>query len=156
MKFLKRLYKNEKTDELIIKYNIPRKYISFNRKNVAKAFFIGIFIAFIPMPMQMFAVLLVAPFVVFNIPIAFTLCWITNPLTMPVIYYIEYITGAYFLDIHVENVVLTVEWFTNNFSKIFIPLYYGAFFYSTLFASITYLLINFFWIKNLDKKITKF
>lgn len=53
---LKKTSKSEKLKAFIEKYKIPREYLSTNRKMVSRAVLIGLFIAFIPMPMQMLAV----------------------------------------------------------------------------------------------------
>jgi len=124
------------------KYNIEKEYVSFDKEMVSRAIFIGFFIAFIPMPMQMMFVFLVSPFVRFNIPIAFLICWITNPLTMPFIYYIEYSIGAYILGIEVvEDITFSIDTITS----ILKPLYYGAFVLSTSFGSLFYYLSRYFW-----------
>ena len=156
MNFFKKINESEKIQKLIKEYNISEDYLIFNRKSVSKAVFIGFFIAFIPMPMQMFAVFLVAPFIRFNLPIAFALCWITNPITMPFVYYIEYLTGSFLLNMQIEEIEMSITWFTNNFSKIFFQLYYGAFFYSVLFSSLGYFLVNYLWAKSvLNKRKSK-
>ena len=154
-KNLKKISKSKKLRDILKKYNIPSKYFSTNRQVVSKAVFIGLFIAFIPMPMQMLAVLLVMPFVNFNVPIAIAMCWITNPFTMPFIYYIEYATGSFILNTKVASVEMTLKWFNDNFENIFIPLYIGAFFYSILLSIIAYLFINFLWKFSVhkDKKL---
>jgi uncharacterized protein (DUF2062 family) len=137
------------------KYNIPLEYIQVTRKMVLNAVLIGGFIAFIPMPFQMLAVLAFIPFLRFNVPIALAMCWITNPLTMPFIYYLEYITGSFLLGIEIKNVEMSIDWFSNNIGNIFIPLYFGAFIYSTGVPLFLYFLVNHLWKKATykDKKL---
>lgn len=140
---------NHRIDKLIKKYKIPREYLSINRKSMSKAAFIGLFIAFIPMPFQMLAILLFIPLVKFNVPFALSLVWVTNPVTMPVIYYVEYFTGNLFLfSPGVDEIEMSVEWFQNNLSSIFFPLYTGALFYSTIIASLAYYLITHLWLSS--------
>ena len=115
------------------------------RKMVSKAVFIGLFIAFIPMPMQMLAVLAVMPFVRFNVPIALAMCWLSNPLTMPPMYYMEYVTGSFFLGNEPLDVKLTLEWFSDNIDDVFIGLYVGSTFYSIIGSFGGYWLVNHFW-----------
>lgn len=123
------------------KHNIKKEYISFEREMVARALFVGFFIAFIPMPMQMFAVFLVSPFMRFNVPIAFIICWITNPFTMPFVYYTEYNIGLYLLGMEVEKLSFTLE----EIYAVLTPLYYGAFVLSITTATTSYYLLKFFW-----------
>jgi len=73
-KTLKKTSKSEKLKAFIKKYKVPREYLSANRRMVSKAVFIGLFIAFIPMPMQMLLVLAVMPLTKFNVPIALAMC----------------------------------------------------------------------------------
>ncbi len=150
-KSLKNTSKSEKIRKLLDKYNIPKEYLSTNRKVISKAVLIGLFIAFIPMPMQMLAVIGFIPFVRFNVPIAIAMCWLTNPITMPLIYSIEYMTGCFILNIDSIVIQMSLEWFSNNIGKIFLPLYTGAFFYAIIISIGGYYLVNMFWKKSVDK-----
>lgn len=150
-KAFKKVGKTKKLKPFLKKYNIPVEYLSVTRRMTAKAVFIGLFIAFIPMPMQMLAVVLMIPLLRFNVPIALAICWFSNPITMPIIYYVEYLTGSFILNIDVSDVEMSVEWFTQNFDNIFLPLYVGALVYSTVFASISFYLINHFWKSSVRK-----
>jgi len=154
-RYLKKTTKNDTLQALNEKYNIPLEYIQVTRRMVSNAVLIGVFIAFIPMPFQMLAVLAFIPFLRFNVPIALAMCWITNPLTMPLIYYIEYITGSFLLGIEIKNVEMSIDWFSSNIANIFIPLYFGAFIYSTGLSLSFYFLVNYLWKKstNKDKKL---
>jgi uncharacterized protein (DUF2062 family) len=152
---LKNTHKQEKIQQFLEKYKVPKEYISTTRKMIGRGAFIGLFIAMIPMPFQMLAVLAVAPFFRFNVAVALVMCWVTNPLTMPFVYYIEYITGSFFLGIEPGNVRLTVEWFQNNFQDIVFPLYLGALFYAIVLPSIVYYVITHFWKKSVYQDRTK-
>ena len=149
---LKKTTRHQKIIEFLKRYKIPREYFAANRKMIARGVLIGLFIAFIPMPMQMAAVVAVTPFVRFNVPIAIAMCWLSNPFTMPPMYYMEYLTGSFLLGIKPEPVEMTLEWFSNNLSNIFIPLYVGTAFYS-IFGSIAgYLLVNLLWRLSVHKE----
>lgn len=144
-KTFKKTSKSEKLKAFIEKYKIPREYLSANRRMVSRAVFIGVFIAFIPMPMQMALVLALMPFFRFNVPIALLICWLSNPFTMPLMYYAEYMTGAFFLGTEIAPVEMTLAWFSENFDNIFIPLYTGTLFYSVSVSSLAYWAVNHFW-----------
>lgn len=152
---LKKISKSEKLKKFIKKYKVPREYLSTNRKMVSRAVFIGIFIAFIPMPMQMALVLAMMPFIKFNVPIGLAMCWLSNPFTMPPMYYMEYMTGSFFLASEPLDVEMTLEWFSNNIDDIFIALYTGTLFYSIVGSSLGYWLVNHFWKSSVhrDKKL---
>ena len=138
------------------KYKIPKDLLAVNRRMVSRAILVGIFIAMIPMPLQMLAVILIAPFFRFNVPIGISLVWITNPFTMPVIYYIEYVTGNFILMREgVNNIELTMQWFTDNIGNIFVPLYVGTLFYSVVFSVGGYYLVNWLWILSVESANNK-
>ncbi len=152
-KVFKKKRSNPKLDAIMKKYKIPKDLLSVNRRMVSRAILVGMFIAMIPMPMQMLAVILVAPFFRFNVPIGVSLVWITNPFTMPFIYYIEYITGNFLLmQEGIGDIQLTMEWFTENIGNIFVPLYVGTFFYSVIFSVGGYYLVNWLWILSVHQE----
>jgi len=154
-KNLKKISKSEKLKEFIKKYKVPSQYLSTNRRMVSKAVLIGLFIAFIPMPMQMLLVLAMMPFFKFNVPIALAMCWLSNPFTMPPMYYMEYLTGSFFSGSEPLAVEMTLEWFSDNLNDIFIDLYSGALFYSVVGSLSGYWLVNHFWKSSVhrDKKL---
>ena len=152
-KFLKRKQTNGKIKAFIKKYKIPREYLSINRKSISRGVLIGLFWGFIPMPMQMLAVLAVTPFVKFNVPIAISMVWLSNPITMPFMYYMEYQTGNFLLGNNgLENIELTLDWFSNNWSKIITPLYVGTVPYSLGVSTLLYFIINKLWIDSVKKE----
>jgi uncharacterized protein (DUF2062 family) len=65
-----------------------------NRRSVARAFAIGLFLTMLPIPGQMPLAALAAIFFTANLPIALSLVWLTNPITMPMIFYGNYWLGA--------------------------------------------------------------
>lgn len=153
-KKIKKLTKTKKSQDFISKYNIPYEYISVNRTMVTKALLIGLFIALLPIPMQMLLVIVMMKFFRFNVPLAILLCWVTNPITMPFIYYIEYITGSFILNTEILSIQMSLEWFNENFANIFIQVFIGAVFIGAIVSSVSYLVVNYLWIYfvNRDKK----
>ena len=154
-KNLKKISKSEKLKTFIKKYKVPSEYLSTNRRVVSKAVLIGLFIAFIPMPMQMALVIAMIPFFKFNVPIALAMCWVSNPFTMPAMYYMEYITGSYILGSEPIAVEMTIEWFSDHINDIFIDLYTGTLFHAIIVSFSAYLLVNHFWKSSVarDKKL---
>jgi len=152
-KVFKKRKPNKQIDAIITKYKIPREYLSINRKTVANAMLVGIFFAMIPMPMQMVAVVLCVPFIKFNVPLGVSLVWITNPFTMPVIFYGEYLLGNFLLFRDgVHNVELTVEWFQTNLDDIFVPMYFGAFVTAVVLSLSSRYIIIHFWKRSVHKE----
>jgi uncharacterized protein (DUF2062 family) len=153
-KTLKSTSKSEKLKAFIKKAKVPREFLAGNRKMISRGVVLGIFIAFIPMPMQMAAVLLFMPLFKFNVPIALAMCWLSNPITMPPMYYIEYELGSFILGIKPEPVEMTLKWFSNNMDAIFIPLYFGTLIFSVVGSISAFLAVNHFWKSSVyrDKK----
>lgn len=152
-KVFKKRKQNEKIDALIKKYKIPREYLSINRKTVANAMLVGVFFAMIPMPMQMLAVVLCVPFLKFNVPLGISLVWITNPFTMPVIFYSEYLLGNFILfrdGIH--DVQITMAWFQENLDDIFLPLYLGAVVLAITLSLSAYYLVHHLWKRSVHSQ----
>jgi len=155
-KIFKQKNKNSKLDSFIKKYNIPREYLSINRKSITKGVLIGLFWGFIPMPMQMLAVVAMTPFFKFNVPIAISMVWLSNPLTMPFMYYMEYQTGNFLLGTEgVNDIEYTLDWLYHNFWDIFKPLYLGTAVYSIGVSTIIYYIINFLWIISMRNERPK-
>ncbi|WP_141318739.1 DUF2062 domain-containing protein [Halomonas halmophila] len=69
-----------------------------SRRSVANAFLVGLFCALLPIPFQMASAALGAWALRANLPLSVALVWITNPLTMPLIFYANYRLGAWLLE----------------------------------------------------------
>ena len=68
-----------------------------NRRSVSAAFAIGLFAAWIPTPGQMAIAAVIALYFRANLPVSVALVWITNPLTMPPMFYFAYLVGLWTL-----------------------------------------------------------
>lgn len=66
-----------------------------NRRSMAGAFFVGLFFAWWPVPFQMVLAAGGAILLRVNLPMSIALVWITNPLTMPPMFYFAYVVGTW-------------------------------------------------------------
>ncbi len=82
----------------------------FNRRSVSGAFAIGLFFAWIPVPFQMVLAAAVAIPTRMNLPLSVVLVWVTNPLTMPPMFYASYKLGSWLLNTQPINVQFSLEW----------------------------------------------
>jgi uncharacterized protein (DUF2062 family) len=151
--FKKKPSGGNKIDAFLEKYNLPKAYLSVNRRMITRGVAIGLFWGFIPMPMQMLAVMATTPFIRFNVPIAISMVWLSNPFTMPPMYYMEYITGNFLLGREgIDDIELTMAWFTENFDDILVPLYTGTAFYSIVVSGIIYVVLNRLWVRSVKSE----
>jgi len=118
-----------------------------NRHCVARAFLVGVWFTFIPMPFQMIAAALCAIWFNANLPLSVALVWISNPLTMPPIFYFNYKIGAWILDrpLLAFEFDISREWLGNRLIDIGIPLYLGSLVIATAAACLAYLIIQYLW-----------
>jgi uncharacterized protein (DUF2062 family) len=148
--------KQSRFDKFLEKYNLPKAYFATHRRAITRGLAIGAFWALIPMPMQMAGVMALTPFVKFNVPLAIAVVWLSNPLTYPIMFYVEYITGNFLLQQNgVDHIELTMQWFSNNWDIIASALYTGAFFYATVVNGLMYMLTNYLWIRSVHKQRNK-
>ena len=80
-----------------------------SRTSIARATAIGLFCAMVPLPGQMIVAVFIAIRIGANVPLAFSLIFITNPLTMPVIYLTAYLLGSALLNAPVID-ASAVDW----------------------------------------------
>jgi len=120
------------------------------RRNVAKAFAIGLFFAFMPMPFQMVGAAAFAIFFRANLPISMVLVWLTNPLTMVPIFFACYKFGAWMLHTPYKNIQfeLSFHWLSTSLLEIWQPFLFGCFVAGSIAALLGYLLINLIWRVN--------
>ena len=71
----------ETTHPFLKKHVLKAELWHLNRRTVAKGTSVGLFIAFLPLPLQMLAAVLFAIPLKANIPIAVMMTWVTNPFT---------------------------------------------------------------------------
>ncbi len=127
-----------------------------NRRSVAGAFAVGLFNAFVPVPFQMVLAAAAAILCRVNLPIAVALVWLTNPFTMPPIFYFAYRVGLFTLgrhpsdDFHFE---LSWEWLTDGLGAIWEPFLLGCFICGAVSAAAGYGLIRLAWRYHIVQRI---
>lgn len=119
-----------------------------HRHNTSKAFAIGLFWMSIPIPFQMVTAAISAIIFKANLPISIALVWISNPLTMPVFFYFNYLIGTWVLGHYaVESIdfELSFHWIFNALGELWLPLYIGSFIVGTSLAIISHLTLRLIW-----------
>ncbi len=100
-----------------------------NRVSVSRAFAVGLFMAFVPLPSQMVMAAALAIWFRCNLALSVALVWITNPVTMPVIFYAAYKFGTLLLNTPPTDFAfeLTWEWLGSELATIWQPFLLGCF-----------------------------
>ena len=118
-----------------------------NRHSVARAMAIGLFAALIPMPMQMLLAAALAIPLRGNLPISISLVWLTNPLTMPPVFYCTYKMGAWLMHAPAVSMPdqLSMHWITSQLAALWEPLLLGSVVAGLVCAVLGYCLTMWYW-----------
>ena len=124
-----------------------------NRRSARGAFAVGLFFAFIPVPFQM--VLAAATAILFrvNLPISATLVWLTNPLTMPPIFYGSYLVGTLVLNQPEQHFAFELNWawFEQSIETIGPAFLVGSLVCASIASLIGYFGIDILWRRSVVK-----
>jgi len=118
-----------------------------NRRSVSGAISVGIFCAFIPLPFQMFIAALGAILFRVNILIAVPTVWISNPVTIPPLFYFCYLVGTGILGSQVNHFhfELSYTWLSNELILIWQPFLLGCLIVASISALIGFLVVRLLW-----------
>ena len=119
-----------------------------NRHSASGGFAVGLFFAFIPLPLQMVMAAAAAILFRVNLPISVALVWITNPITIPPMFYFAYWVGTQILGTPPQNEAFqfSLEWLQHGgLNEIFIPLLVGSLICAIASAIAGYCLILWIW-----------
>ncbi len=118
-----------------------------NRRSARGAFGIGLFFAFWPVPFQMFLSAGLAIPCRVNLPLSVATVWITNPLTMPPIFYTAYLVGSTVLGTEMTSFhfQLSWSWVIESINTIGPAFLLGCFICSIVAAAIGYFGLDWVW-----------
>jgi len=118
-----------------------------HRRSSASGAAIGIFCAFIPLPVQTVVSAALAILFRVNLPIAVVCSLFSNPITIPPLFFFSYQTGAKLLGLSEMDVefAFSWDWVSHTFVHIWEPLLLGCFILGTISALLTYLIIRLIW-----------
>ena len=118
-----------------------------NRRSVSLAAFVGIFMAFLPLPIHMIGAAIASILLRCNLTIAVVLVWISNPLTIPPMFYSTYRLGAWMLDVPAQQThfELSWEWLREGLGAVWQPLMLGSLTTGLVLATAAYAAIRLLW-----------
>ena len=118
-----------------------------SRRSVAGAFAVGLFFAWMPVPFQM--VLAAGAAIMFrtNLPLSVVIVWITNPVTVPPMFYFAYIVGTWIVGAPLTDFSfeLTFDWLLNELSATWKPFLVGCFTMAGISSLAGYTTIQVIW-----------
>ncbi|HIA08638.1 MAG TPA: DUF2062 domain-containing protein [Chromatiaceae bacterium] len=116
-----------------------------NRRSVAGACAVGLFIAFVPVPFQMVLAAAVAIALRINLPMSVALVWVSNPITIPFLGYFTYEIGSWALQMEPLFDRFTLDTISERILDIWQPLLLGCFIVGTSLAVTGYFTVGLFW-----------
>lgn len=126
----------------------------FNRRSAARAALIGLFCALIPLPIQMFAAIVLCIWSGAHLPLAIGIVWLTNPITMAPVFLATYHFGAFLLGQPTIGFEFEMSWswVAEQFELIWQPLLLGSLVTGLILACIGYTVIEVSWRYRTIKK----
>ncbi len=118
-----------------------------SRRSVANAFSVGLFSAMLPIPFQMVVAAFGAWVARANLPLSVGLVRITNPLTMPLIFYGNYRLGAWLMNTPAREAPdrLSTRWIAEQMADILPALAVGSVVSAIVLAVLGNLAIRLIW-----------
>jgi len=125
-----------------------------NRRAISMAVAVGLFVAWIPTPGQMAIAAIAAFYLRANLPISVALVWITNPLTMPPMFYFSYLVGLWALNepSPSENFEFSVDSALSGLGDVWEPFLLGCFIVGIMSSAAGYFGTNKYWRYHVTKK----
>lgn len=132
-------------------------YWTLNRRNVTRAFALGLFIAFVPLPIHFLLAAGLALVLRLNVPAAVAGTLLTNPFTMLPLYLTAYWIGTQLLGVPERPVAFEMswEWLRTGLLPIWKPFLLGCAIMGILSAIIGYALLGGLWHVTLLMKYHK-
>ncbi|NWN81422.1 MAG: DUF2062 domain-containing protein [Halomonas sp.] len=117
------------------------------RRSVANAFSVGLFSAMLPIPLQMAVAAGGAWVARCNLPLSVGLVWVTNPLTMPLIFYANYRLGAWLMNVPARDAPehLSPRWIAERLGDILPALTLGSVVTAVALAIVSNLAVRLLW-----------
>lgn len=118
-----------------------------NRKSISGAVAVGLFIGWLPIPMQMLVAAIAASWLHVNLPVSVLLVWISNPLTFPALLYAAYHVGATLLGLPADVFAFqpTWAWLVVALRESWAPILVGSVFLGACSAVAGFLLTRAVW-----------
>ncbi|MBX2823880.1 MAG: DUF2062 domain-containing protein [Gammaproteobacteria bacterium] len=125
-----------------------------NRRSISGGVAVGLFIGWLPIPMQMLVAAFLASVLHVNLLIAVLLVWISNPLTLPALLYAAYVVGSLLFgwEAATQDFEPSITWLANSLGEVWQPILAGCLFLGALSAVTGFVAVRVLWRINLVKR----
>ena len=139
--------KNNKSLAFLNKFIHDPNLWHSNKRSISGAFAVGLFFAWVPVPFQMILAAIGAILFRVNLPISVALVWLTNPVTMPPMFYAAYRLGLWTLNesSKINHFHFSYEWLEQMMSFIWQPFLLGCFIIGVVSSFVGYFAVRLFW-----------
>jgi uncharacterized protein (DUF2062 family) len=122
-------------------------YWSIHRTNVTRAVALALFISFIPLPIHLPVITVLALLLQVNLPVAIATVFVSNPLTMVPQYALSYWVGAHILGTNVNEFAFEMswEWLRTGLLPIWKPFLLGCVVCGAIAAVLGYVILGSLW-----------
>jgi uncharacterized protein len=103
-------------------------YWTVHRRGVLRAFALGLFVCFVPLPIHLLITPVLAILLRANIPVAMAVILLVNPLTFAPVYFFAYWVGAHLMGAPMSpfDFALTWDWVQTRLGEIWRPFLLGC------------------------------
>lgn len=125
-----------------------------NRRSISAAIAIGLLFAWMPTPTQMAFAAAAAVFFRANLLVSVATVWVTNPVTMPPLFYFAYRVGLHFTGrpSSADSFVFSLEGIWSGFGDIIGPFLLGCLLLGLMSAVGGYIAMDSFWRYQVRKR----
>lgn len=127
----------------------------FNRRSAAGAFAVGLFVMYLPPLGQMLIAAAFAIALRVNLPISVALVWLSNPITIPPMFYFAYVVGSWILGIPACGFELEFWTESHNWLEIIAPLLLGSLVCGAVCSVTGYFAVQGIWRWSLIRQIKR-
>lgn len=126
-----------------------------NRRSVAGAFAVGLFVCYIPVPMQMLLAAIGAIIFRVNMPISVSLVWVTNPATIPPMFYLAYVVGVRVMGVEMQPFAFefSFDWLFMELGGRWRPFLLGCLIMASLLSLLGFFTVRLLWRRHLVKQL---
>ena len=139
--------KEDKSLGIFGEYLHDKNLWHINRRSFSTAIAVGLFCAFVPIPGQMVLAAGLAIIIRCNLPIAVICVWITNPITMPPLFFFAYKVGAFLTSSQFGpfEFELSLNWLFTGLKERWYPFLVGCLFVGTFSGLVGFIASRIIW-----------